>query len=577
MKEKNGFDENDSFWSLDSMLPSKSKKQSGYSNAKPSDVSVSEIEIPGELKPKGEPIPRLKYPPITAGPKKALSFDAWLSQRREVEKTRYTAGKELLLSYEPENPLIKSVRISAEKNRRPTSERFVTEGMKHARSEGRFEGNVPFDSIYPQYAALNDKQLSCYIGFRTEVKNCRFPQIDRAYIYLLLYEIINLTEIYPPSDRAELIASLIVGYPNCEDRLFADMCNWLCDICLIYRLPIPEKIYGESYQRVLKMASVKECYLYRPEIDGENKLLSIMFIAGRYNYKTSKYYPQFHEYYDKHIENSCCAALKLVSEKESLLSEYEKDVCTLTHESYFGALCTNAVRRTVEIECYCLTRSENVKKTVTDVVKYSENCLRSRLGIKQRMTVNTLSLEIKNFLKQYYLENMPSLNVGAKPRRKRELRDLNEVPDYEKLYEPASNGLDLSSASEIERSSWDITERLVSAFENEEIQDTESISEMPSIAPEDTIENAELSDEKDTSETANISPAVMDGLRALLLENITLFNEIANKNNMLAAAFADKINEEFFDMIGDSVIENAGFDIKLSEFYRDDIDDIVNG
>ena len=63
------------------------------------------------------------------------------------------------------------------------------------------------------------------------------------------------------------------------------------------------------------------------------------------------------------------------------------------------------------------------------------------------------------------------LNVGAKPRRKRELRDLNEVPEYEKLYEPTSNGLDLASASEIERSSWDITERLVSAFENEETQE----------------------------------------------------------------------------------------------------------
>ena len=316
MKEKKGFDENDSFWSLDSMLPPKRNNESSAYPTRSSDVSVSEINIPGEPKPTGEPIPRLKYPPITSGPKKALSFDAWLSQRREVEKTRYTAGKELLLSYEPKNPLIKEVRISAEKNRRQTSERFISDGMKHARAEGRFEGNIPFDSFYPQYAALNPEQLSYYIGFRTEIKSGRFPQIDRAYISLLLYEIINLTEIYSPNDRAELISSLIVGYPNCEERLFADMCNWLCDICLIYRLPIPERIFGECYQRVLKLASVKEFYLYRPEIDGENKLLSIMFVAGRYNYKTSKYYPQFREYYDKHIEKSCCAALKLVSEKQ---------------------------------------------------------------------------------------------------------------------------------------------------------------------------------------------------------------------------------------------------------------------
>ena len=482
-----------------------------------------------------------------------------------MEKTRYTAGKELLLSYEPKNPLIKEVRISAEKNRRQTSERFISDGMKHARAEGRFEGNIPFDSFYPQYAALNPEQLSYYIGFRTEIKSGRFPQIDRAYISLLLYEIINLTEIYSPNDRAELISSLIVGYPNCEERLFADMCNWLCDSCLIYRLPIPERIFGECYQRVLKLASVKEFYLYRPEIDGENKLLSIMFVAGRYNYKTSKYYPQFREYYDKHIEKSCCAALKLVSEKESLLTEYEKDVCTLTHESYFGALCTNAVRRTVEIECYCLTRSENVKKTVTDIVKYSENCLRSRLGIKQRMTVNTLSLEIKNFLKKYYLDNMPSLNVGAKPRRKREIRDVYEVPAYEKLYEPVSSGLDLSVASEIEQSSWGITERLVTAFEDEK---KEEIIE-PAIA--EIVLQEKIKDAEITSENSDISPAAAEALRALLSENMMLFNEIAKKNNTLPSAFADKINEELFDMIGDSVIDNDGFEIKLCEFYKDDV------
>jgi hypothetical protein len=47
------------------------------------------------------------------------------------------------------------------------------------------------------------------------------------------------------------------------------------------------------------------------------------------------------------------------------------------------------------------------------------------------MTVNTLSLDIKNFLKAYYTENMPYMNVGSKPRRKRELRDINEIPESE--------------------------------------------------------------------------------------------------------------------------------------------------
>ncbi|MBQ9691675.1 MAG: hypothetical protein IJV70_00790, partial [Clostridia bacterium] len=112
----------------------------------------------------------------------------------------------------------------------------------------------------------------------------------------------------------------------------------------------------------------------------------------------------------------------------------------------------------------------------------------------------------------------------------------------------------------------------------EEIGNAENTVKAPSISPatEDTLAKENIKNAENTVETPNLSPAVTDGLRALLSENISLFNEIAKKNNMLPSAFADKINEELFDMIGDSVIENDGFEIRLSEFYREDVEDIVN-
>ena len=73
MKEKNGFDENDSFWSLDSMLPPKRNNENPMYQTKASDVSVSEIEIAGEPKPAGEPIPRLKYPLETPSKRRPLT------------------------------------------------------------------------------------------------------------------------------------------------------------------------------------------------------------------------------------------------------------------------------------------------------------------------------------------------------------------------------------------------------------------------------------------------------------------------------------------------------------------------
>jgi len=592
------FDDNDSFWSLDSMLPP--KKKTSYmqtpNQSRATDVSLSEMEIAGEPQPKCEPIPKPmprgeafpkpKYPPITSENKRALSFDAWLNQRREYEKSRYVAGKELIVSYKPENPLIKEIRISAEKNHRPINERFITEGMRYASLSSIFKGNVPFDSIYPQYAVLTPEQLNCFLGFRNEIFSERFPKIDRAYIYLLLYELINLTGVYAPAKRAETIASLIAGYPDCDDRLFVDMCNWLCDICMIYQLPPPKKVFGECYARVLKLASVKEFYMHDISVMDDNIMLSVLYTAGRYNYKTSTFYRQFPALYDKHIKDSCCHVLNVISKNDNLLSSYEKDVCTLTHESYFGALCTNAVRRTVEIECYCITREEKIKKLVTDLVKYSENCLRARLGIPQRLTVNTLSIDVKQLFKSYYAENVPMHSRSEKIRSKKILRDINERPEYEKLYEPAKAELDLRTASEIEQASWGITERLISAFKNDESSsviapqmgnNTSTIApateEIPIFKSEYKAKTTPVLNAEDiTGNTAcDIPKKYLPALELLLSENISAFNELSKAENMLPSAYADEINEALFDFIGDNAIENDGINIKLSEFYIDDI------
>lgn len=577
MKEnKNDGTENDidDFWDLELLLPKTEKTV--YVSSAPKDTSAPDFEISGE-EPSctGEKIPARDRQSAKSdsgekheGDQQPLNFDKWLSERREYEKKRYIYGKKTVNEYVPSNPLIKKVTISADTGTPRMCERFLTDADRLFDREGEFKGNVSFDSYFPQYFQLNEKQLECYIGFRSLLRRGIYPEVDRAYIYLYLYENINLTTRLTPEKRAENICALIKAYPGCDAKLFSDMCNWLCDICLIYNVELPQGIFGDVYNRVLTCANIKEFYLSNETDSGKAFLIN----TTRYNWEKSRFYPDNRELFDEHINASVQIVLSELSENDPRYSENGTELCTLIHESYFGALCTSAVKRTISLECLCVTRAESVRKTVTELVKYSENCLRLLLGIRPKLSVGGIAVRHREMIKQYY--DGIAYKFTPRVRKKHSVSTENSnVPDYEKLYEPDSHGVSLDEAERIEKASWRITERLVSDIENINEADEPSnepqteISEIPdvSIAPENEIKTGDVQKK----------PLIL-ALKALLSGDRKGFADIAKRMTVLPDALADDINSFMFDYIGDTVIELSESGYVLVEDYIPDVKEYVD-
>ena len=594
----------DSFWSLDSLLPPSDKKKAAVPQS--SEITLTDFEIAGDkTEGHGEIIPkrdtadftqtntfRSHYEPITKSvssrPKNGSgenpSFDTWLEGRRTQEKEENAYGKRTVLEYFPNGKFIKKVTVSEETGLRIGGERFITDGRRLLGLSGKFNGNVPLESFYPQYSQLNTQQKACYIGFRTEVQSGRFPEVSRAYIYLYLYELINFPT---PSaaERAETIASLISGYSGCDERLFSDMCNWLCDLCLIHQLEIPKSIYGDVLSRVLASTKFKDVF-----IDGQEQKntpsLAFMLSASSYDYKKSRFYHDYSEYYDKYIPQAVSSELERLSEKDSRFSDVGAQSCVFSHESYFGAFCTGAMRRTITLEMRSATRDENVKRTVTDMVKYAENRLRSMLMIKPRLTVVYLPIPIREGIKGFFSELAPIL-----PKKQEKIRRDNseEVPEYEKYYEPIESGISEDTAREIEQQSWSITDKLVSAFDNEESTPSHSLEENVST-PYTTLISKENTHTSPTKINITDSPKSHDpnsasddkdrfftaALDALLRNDSEAFKALAKEKGMFPSAFADRINEIAYDEIGDSVIAETDGKYFIIEDYIEDASDIVS-
>ena len=372
------FDENDEFWSLDSMLPKSDRKKQSIDVKR--DVSAVEIEIAEK------PPLQSKYPPIKGGKRgEPLNFSEWLKQRDKYKRDENDGMKRVILSYTPRSPLIKSVEIRVDKGVMPITERFIADGMANIMREAEFKGNVPCSSVYPQYATLTPDQLECYIGFRAEARCGRFHDVDRAYLYLYLYELINIKEPFTPEQRAAQMAGILCGIPTLDDKTFADICNWLADTCLIYGIDVPSCVFGEVHPRILKLARVRELFVKPESLEAD--IFEMTMYCGGYDYRTSRLYKEYRRYYDKYIPLAVRQALKELSKKDARLIPSENDLCTVVRDSYFGAYRTVSARYSIKLECVRLARSEDEKRIVSDVVKYTENCLRARLGIKQRLTV----------------------------------------------------------------------------------------------------------------------------------------------------------------------------------------------
>ena len=327
----------DDFWSLDSMLPP--TERVCFSPSVKNDVTLAEIELGGEsAEERTERIPKREnapqYAPITAKNGSAISdgtFERWLESRISLDKSRASYGKRVVLEYAPGGRYVKKVTVSEETGARAGGERFILDGKRLLGLHGEFRGNVPFESFYPQYSQLNESQRACYIAFRTEVKSGRFPEVSRSYIYLYLYELINLSE-ESPSERAEMIASLICGYPECDRKLFSDMCRWLSDLCLIHRIKIPGSVYGEVFSRVLECTDNKEIFLDLGHASRDESSMLVLSLS-RYDYRKSKFYGEFSEYYDKFIPEAVIGETEKLSKTDTRFSDIGRETCTLTRES----------------------------------------------------------------------------------------------------------------------------------------------------------------------------------------------------------------------------------------------------
>ncbi|MBO5701861.1 MAG: TerB N-terminal domain-containing protein [Clostridia bacterium] len=530
----------DDFWNIDSLVPK--KRTPAVFDDKHTEAAEIEIPLPGK---EAQNAPKTEKIPEDSVIKRYIHPHTAESEKKKVPDEEYT----------PENSLIHSVRLYSWSSAYPYYEQFRRAAIFYYNKTSHKVEAEPYFSYMPQYSQLNDRQLAYYLWFRSEIRAGRYPSVDYSYILLLIYETINLSDKLPRERSVDLLANLWLNYREDYPRLDVQLSEWIFDMCLLGKMEPPRDILGVVGNSLPATAGLREFYA---DAVGDAGAFASLLIrhCSNYNFKKSKFAVGEHvDLYKKHMHG---VLAYMISKSNDPAHPFEFAGLKLQdsrtqRDTYTGALCSPKVKKRIEIEFCSFSHSHELRFIVTDILKYAENRIRAHIGVKSRLSLNALPAGIKALAEEYFNRELPIRSVHPSVK--------DEVPEYEKLYEPTSSGLSFDSAAKIEALSWETTEKLVETFVDEE----NPIILEPENIPEPVEEESE------TDFIDGLSDSEKEFVLAALEGDGSKQSAIAARESSLPDIIADRINTLAADIFGDIILEDLGGSYGVLEDYEEEL------
>ena len=491
---------------------------------------------------------------------------------------------EVILQYEPQDSLILSVKICKWPSDYSFYNRFLQDAHKYYRVKCEEAPFVPFFSYLPQYNQLNIDQLRFYLYWRRQVSRGNYIKTDYSYIFLYLYELINLEDVSTPEKRLSAMCSLLLGYRDSFSSLDRYLGEWICDFCLIHRLSPPDDIPEDVLSELMTVVSLREFYIKSRENVHDTAMRDLIIRNNKYNYTDSAAFgPKTKSIFDTHLIRSVIYTIEKTENVKDGEPNLQKTLVSRT--AYNGALCVSGTKCRIDAEYLSLNRSYRFRGMITSLVKCAENNIRAALGIKSRLSEAGLSKETVAVMKEYYAKYLPP-QTG-----RREKRVTPEEAIRYELYEAKETGFDPASAAEIELSSWELTKRLVedaaagadcngdnTSYTPEDSVSANGVSQK--TAPDEDVvpEQADMPDQTEDEKTpygllcSSLPPHALQYLKRLAGGGQVEAHRFCRENSLLEDAVISDINALAYEHTGDVIIEDGN----IIEDYKCDVFGALN-
>ncbi len=584
MPEKENFDEDDSFWNIDTLMPVSRLPKSARRFGEPQKRAVSgnEDRAGGDQErrnPTGKDLarkdfhapadPPVKTPPTSAAhaPEKEVSG----SSTKGNALPKFSAHPEK--SYECRGAAISRVDIYPWPNSYAFFENFRKNGLALREMHGQEVPSVPYFSFMPQYHQLTAAQLHYYLYFRECFLKNEFLRADFSYLLLYIYEIINLPDVIPPEKGVNLLAKLWIAYRKTYPKLDKYLSEWLVDYCLVHCVRPEKKLFERIAAAGRQAGSFGEFYMSSEEYNEPSLLLS------SYSYKESKYFTEERvALFEEHIPAAMALFSSYLEKSDPSYLKKEGVPVKISRTSYDGAVCVYNQKKRLDI-FYRPVRMTASTLVITDAVKLCENHLRARCGVRARLSTPSLTAPMRKVIDDYFASHLPFSSASGKEKRRQ---------DYESKYDAENKGFSFAEAAEIERSSLSVVKRLGSVFEEELLPED---SAMPGEkeknggagkeeAAKYAVKEADIRPLKESSKVLSDetrrSEENRSALAALLSGGNILYLKKAAEYRLLPHTLAERINEEALLRYGDIALEERDGVFSYISDYKEELMQWIN-
>lgn len=433
---------------------------------------------------------------------------------------------------------------------------------------------VYFFSYRPMYRELNHEQLCWYLFWRSRIRDGEYIKTGLSYIFLYLYEQINLSDIIGHEKVYENIIKIWKNYRAEFPRMDKYAAEWLIDFAFINKMKPNLDHIDDILPGILNFVTIPEVYMKDDFFKNKKNISVIIKNMSAYDYTKSKFYTDKNkELLDYHVEQIVREVVSSENFNEIIKTELNDGVIVkATRESFMGAVCVYDYKKKITVEYKNLYKNFFVRACVTDTVRYAENVIRDYLGIKSKLTISTLPEPLKSIIEEYkskYLTVAKPQKITVKS-NKSKAKKANSAFETEPESEPMEFNPNIQTAAEIEKSSWDTTMTLVELQtrdsktineknENSEFAGGESLhsQESDEIEEIESLTSFEDSDELDEDDGEFITIDTGDPEDYAAVEEIAPKLPYAREVSATPNEEVYKDEEDIFDVLEN--LENAEF------------------
>lgn len=308
------------------------------------------------------------------------------------------------------------------------SSEFIQDSLKYALQRGYKSKEIPFQTYWPTFRDLDERQLKWYFYWREQVLKGNYLEVDLSYIFMFVYELLNYSFNQNAAFNVSMLVRLLDNYKETYPELERYLRPWIAD--MLYELGeanLAKEWDNYNYEYVPKLYEI----LQEATDDLEKISISVWkpYIS---NYRETVFFQKHRNKIYKKFKQSIPLLYEAYQANGTnlLLNEWFELRDSRKVRDLFRSAVVERVDRQIHVKVRECRPTEKLYDVVTNLFRLAENVVRIEVGEKRQIKVN------EEVLPPGMKEKMLALNKRFKTVQSKDPQTKgSSIPDPPKEFE----------------------------------------------------------------------------------------------------------------------------------------------